>query len=77
MKKEGILRIFLGIVALGCLWGLFEAITFLGILHSHWGDLFSYHLCPCFLMAAIFGSFVYGLSRTKFYVFGIVKSKEV
>lgn len=62
MKKEGILRIFLGIVALGCFWGFLEAITFLGMLHSHWGDLFPYHLCPCFLMAAILGSFVMGLA---------------
>ena len=62
MKKEEILRIFLGIVAFGCIWGFLEAITFLGILHSHWGDLFQYHLCPCFLMAAIFGSFVMGLA---------------
>ena len=62
MKKEEILRIFLGIVALGCFWGFLESITFLGLLHSHWGDLFSYHLCPCFLMAATFGSFVMGLA---------------
>ncbi len=62
MKKEGVLRTFLGIITLGCIWGFLEAITFLGILHSHWGDLFRYHLCPCFLMAAICGSFVMGLA---------------
>ena len=60
MKKEEILRIFLGIVALGCIWGFLEAITFGGFLHSNWGSLFAYHLCPCFLMAAIFGSLVMG-----------------
>ena len=60
MKKEKGLRIILGIAAFGCIWGFLEAITFLGALHSHWGDLFSYHLCPCFLMAAVFGSFVMG-----------------
>lgn len=56
------LRIFLGIVAFGCIWGLLEAITFGGVLHSHWGDFFSYHLCPCFLMAATFGSLVMGIA---------------
>ena len=62
MKKEGILRIFVGIVALGCIWGFLEAITFGGLLHQYWGALFQYHLCPCFLMAAIFGSLVMGLA---------------
>ncbi len=62
MKREGMLRIFLGIAALGCIWGFFEAITFGGLLHSYWGALFRYHLCPCFLMASIFGSFVMGLA---------------
>jgi len=60
MKKDNVVRIFLGIVAFGCIWGLLEAITFGGLLHSYWGSLFSYHLCPCFLMAAIFGSLVMG-----------------
>jgi len=60
VKKEDILRIFLGIVAFGCIWGLLEAITFGGLLHSYWGAFFPYHLCPCFLMAATFGSFVMG-----------------
>ena len=62
MKKDDIPRIFLGIVALGCIWGFLEAITFGGLLHSYWGGLFPYHLCPCFLMAAIFGPFVMGLA---------------
>ena len=60
MEKDNILRIFLGMVAFGCIWGFFEAITFGGLLHSYWGVFFSYHLCPCFLMAAILGSFVMG-----------------
>ncbi|HBE44463.1 MAG TPA: hypothetical protein DDW17_03165 [Deltaproteobacteria bacterium] len=60
MKKEEVFRIFLGIVTFGCIWGFLEAITFGGLLHSHWGDLFPYHLCPCFIMAATFGSFVMG-----------------
>lgn len=60
MKKEQVFRIFLGIVTFGCIWGFLEAITFGGALHSHWGDFFPYHLCPCFLMAAAFGSFVMG-----------------
>lgn len=59
MKKGRVFRIFLGIVTFGCIWGFLEAITFGGALHSHWGDLFP-HLCPCFLMAATFGSFVMG-----------------
>jgi len=61
-KDDNIVQILLGVVAFGCIWGFFEAITFLGLLHSHWGILFPYHLCPCFLMAAIFGSFVMGLA---------------
>lgn len=60
MKKGQVFRIFLGIVTFGCIWGFLEAITFGGALHSHWGDLFPHHLCPCFLMAATFGSFVMG-----------------
>jgi len=60
MEKKQVFRIFLGIVTFGCIWGFLEAITFLGALHSHWRDLFPYHLCPCFLMAATFGSFVMG-----------------
>lgn len=60
MKKEETVPILAGIVVLGSIWGLLEAITFLGLLHSHWGDLFPYHLCPCFLMTAIFGSFIMG-----------------
>ena len=60
MKKEDKVRIFLAIVAFGCIWGFLEAITFGGLLHSYWGSLFLYHLCPCFLMAAIFGSLVMG-----------------
>jgi hypothetical protein len=62
MQKGNTLRIWLGIVALGCIWGFLESITFLGILHPHWGALFPYHLCPCFLMTAIFGSLVMGLA---------------
>ena len=62
MKKEEKFRVLLGIVALGCIWGFLEAITFGGALHSHWGDFFPYHLCPCFLMAAIFGSLVMGIA---------------
>ena len=62
MQKKGKLQFFLGVVALGCVWGFFEAVTFLGLLHSHWGTLFRYHLCPCFLMAAVLGSFVMGLA---------------
>lgn len=62
MKKERIVRIFLGTVALGSIWGFLEAVTFGGILHSYWGALFPYHLCPCFLMAAVFGSFILGLA---------------
>ncbi len=57
-------RIFLGMVAFGCIWGFLEAITFGGILHRYWGILFPYHLCPCFLMTAIFGSFVMGMALT-------------
>lgn len=60
MKKGEVLQIFLGMVAFGCMWGLLEAITFGGLLHRYWGILFRYHLCPCFLMAAIFGSFFMG-----------------
>lgn len=60
MKKEQVFRIFLGIVTFGCIWGFLEAITFGGALHSHWGVFSPYHLCPCFLMAATFGSFVMG-----------------
>lgn len=62
MRKDDIPQIFLGIVTFGCIWGFLEAITFGGLLHSFWGSLFPYHLCPCFLMAAIFGSFVMGLA---------------
>ena len=62
MKREAMPRILLGIIALGCVWGLMEALTFGGLLHQHWGGLFQYHLCPCFLMAAIFGSLVMGLA---------------
>ena len=60
MKKDEIVRIFLGIAAFGCIWGFLEAITFGGLLHSYWASLFPYHLCPCFLMAAIFGPLVMG-----------------
>ena len=60
MKKDDRGRILLGIVALGSIWGFIEAITFGGLLHSYWGSLFPYHLCPCFLMAAVFGSLVMG-----------------
>ncbi len=60
MKKDDRGRIILGIVAFGCIWGLLEAITFGGLLHSYWGTLFTYHLCPCFLMAAVFGALVMG-----------------
>ena len=60
MKKDDMLRIFLGVVAFGCIWGFLEALTFGGLLHSYWGVLFPYHLCPCFIMAAIFGSLVMG-----------------
>lgn len=60
MEKDDRGRILLGIVAFGCIWGFLEAITFGGLLHSYWGSLFPYHLCPCFLMAAVFGSLVMG-----------------
>ena len=60
MKKDEMFRIWLGMVAFGCMWGFLEAITFGGTLHRYWGILFPYHLCPCFLMAAVFGSFVMG-----------------
>ena len=49
MDKEEVPRIIMGIVALGCIWGFLEAITFGGLLHSYWGALFQHHLCPCFL----------------------------
>ena len=60
MEKDDRGRILLGIVAFGCIWGLLEAITFGGLLHSYWGSFFPYHLCPCFLMAAVFGALVMG-----------------
>jgi hypothetical protein len=41
---------------------MLEAITFLGLLHRWWGILFPFHICPCFLMSALLGSFVMGLA---------------
>jgi hypothetical protein len=62
MNKEKILRILLAMLAFGSAWGLLEAVTFSGLLHSYWGALFPYHICPCFLMASVFGSFIMGLA---------------
>jgi len=60
MKKDELSRTLLGMVVFGCIWGFLEAVTFAGMLHKYWEIFFPYHLCPCFLMAAIFGSFVMG-----------------
>ena len=60
MKKDELTRIVWGMVVFGCIWGFLEAVTFGGMLHRYWEVFFPYHLCPCFLMAAVFGSFVMG-----------------
>ena len=60
MNKRNAVESVLVILAFGCFWGCLEAITFGGLLHSDWGVLFPYHLCPCFIMAAVFGSLVMG-----------------
>lgn len=60
MKKDELSRTLLGMVVFGCIWGFLEAVTFAGMLHKYWEIFFPYHLCPCFLMAAVWGSFVMG-----------------
>jgi hypothetical protein len=62
IRKNQISQVIFGIVVFGCIWGFLEAITFAGMLHRYWEIFFPYHLCPCFLMSAIFGSFVMGAS---------------
>lgn len=48
------------VIVFGCIWGFLEAVTFAGMQNRYWGVLFPYHLCPCFLMSAVFGSLVMG-----------------
>ena len=60
MKRDRALQFLLGTAVFGCLWGFLEAVTFAGMLHRYWEVFFPYHLCPCFLMAAVFGSFIMG-----------------
>ena len=62
MENNRASRILFGIFVFGSIWGFLEAITFAGMLHRYWEVFFPYHLCPCFLMAAVFGSFVMGSS---------------
>jgi len=60
MKKDELTRVVWGMVVFGCIWGFLEAVTFAGMLHKYWSICFPYHICPCFLMAAVLGSFVMG-----------------